>query len=207
MSIGNPQYETLTGFSPPSALGPYRAADYWQLPEGEPVELIKGRLIVSPAPTFLHQTISLLLSQLVLEAARKGGGCGAAAPIDVVLTDHTVVQPDLIYVAKDRREIVRDRIHGAPDLIIEIVSPSHARRDRTEKRDLYSQFGVAEYWIVDPKEKQIDFLLLNEQGRFEILPMASEVYTSPRLAELTINLVDFWSEVEKRFPQGKRGEQ
>ncbi|MCG8449591.1 MAG: Uma2 family endonuclease [Pirellulales bacterium] len=201
MSIGTPQYESLTGFSPPSSLGPYRATDYWKLPEGEPVELIKGRLIVSPAPSFLHQTISLLLSQLVLDAARTGGGRAAASPIDVILADHTIVQPDLIYVAKERRDIVGDRINGPPDLVIEILSPSHVRRDRMDKLTLYAEFGVAEYWIVDPIEKQFDFLVLNDQGRFEVQLHKGDQYESPRLKELSIHVTDFWTEVDRHVGQ------
>jgi Uma2 family endonuclease len=196
MSIGTPQYDTLPGFSPPSTLGPHRAADYWKLPEGEPVELIQGRLIMSPAPTFLHQTVSLLLSEYVLRAARQAGGRGAASPIDVVLSDNSVVQPDLIYVAKPRRDIIKGRVNGAPDLVVEIVSKNDARRDRVDKMNLYAEHGVAEYWIVDPNARQFDFLI-NCDGRFQVQPQHDDRYQSPRLEELAINLADFWAEVAR----------
>jgi Uma2 family endonuclease len=197
MSTSTPHYDTLPGFTPPSVLGPRRAADYWRLPEGEPVELIQGRLIMSPAPTFLHQTISLLLSQVLLKAAKESGGRACAAPIDVVLSEHSIVQPDLIYVAKDRRNMIDDRVNGPPDLIVEILSLAHVRRDRVDKLNLYAEAGVPEYWIVDPKEQQFDFLLLNDKGRFEVQPQQTDRYQSPRLAELSIQLAEFWGEVAR----------
>ncbi|MCH7752022.1 MAG: Uma2 family endonuclease [Planctomycetes bacterium] len=196
MSIGTPQYESLPGFSPPSSLGPHRAADYWKLPEGEPVELIQGRLVVSPSPTFLHQTVSLLLSEFVLRAARQSGGRAAASPIDVVSSDHTVVQPDLIYITKERRSIIKKRVDGPPDLVIEILSQPDSRRDRVDKLNLYAQHRVAEYWIVDPDARQFDFLI-NRDGRFEVQPQHDDCYQSPRLSELAINLADFWAEVQR----------
>ncbi len=200
MSIGTHQYESLPGFSPPSTLGPHRAADYWKLPEGEPVELIQGRLIVSPAPSFLHQTISLLMSEILLNAARKGNGYAAAAPMDVVLADDTILQPDLIYVSKARSEIVKPRVEGAPDLVVEILSESNTRRDRVDKLNLYAEHGVAEYWIVDPKERHIDFLI-NCDARFVVQPQHDDRYASPRLPEVEIDLAAFWQEVERRLPK------
>lgn len=196
MSTTSPHYETLAGFSPPKTLGPYRAADYWQLPEGEPVELIRGHLVMSPSPNFLHQTISLLLSEFILQAARASGGRGCAAPMDVVLADHSIPQPDLIYVSKERRHIVKRIIEGPPDLAIEIISESGTRRDRVDKMNLYAEFGVAEYWIVDPERRQFDFLI-NRDGRFEVQPQYDNRYQSPRLAELTLDLVAFWANVER----------
>jgi len=201
MSIGTSQYESLPGFSPPSALGPHTAADYWDLPEGEPVELIQGRLIVSPSPNFLHQTISALLTEILMRAARERGGRACASPIDVVLSDHTILQPDLIYVSKSRRGIVKRRIEGAPDLVIEILSQPNSRRDRIDKLNLYAEFGVAEYWIVDPEGRNFDFLLHNTKkgsdGKFEIQTQRDGCYQSPLLPELSIQLADFWAEVDR----------
>ena len=196
MSIGNPQYETLTGFSPPSALGPYRAADYWQLPEGEPVELLRGRFVLSPSPSSLHQTVIMFLAKKFLDFATETGGRAFVAPMDVVFSDHSIVQPDVIYISKERRSIVKQRIEGVPDLLIEILSDSNKRRDRIDKLNLYAEFGVPEYWIVDPQEQQFDFLC-HREGKFEVQPQQDDCYTSPFIPELTINLVDFWSEVDR----------
>ncbi len=196
MSTITPQFVTLTGFSPPSTTGPYRAADYWQLPKGEPIELIQGKLVMSPSPNYLHQAISLLLSEFVLQAARQGGGKGCAAPIDVVLADHSILQPDLIYVSKERRGIVKRHVEGPPDLLIEIISGNHARRDRVDKLNIYAEFGVAEYWIVDPERRVFDFLI-NRDGRFEVQPQHDNRYQSPRLTELFLDLTSFWAEVDR----------
>ena len=136
MSLDTPYFESLPGFSPPSTPGPHTAEDYWQLPEGAPVELIQGRLVVSPSPNPLHQTISALLTEILLRATRQGGGRMFAAPMDVVLSADSIVQPDLVYIAKQHREIVKQRIEGAPDLVIEIVSANDPRRDRVDKLNL-----------------------------------------------------------------------
>lgn len=190
-------FEEFVAFSPYRDAGPYRAADYWQLPEGEPVELIKGRFVVSPSPDILHQTVSLVLSVLFGKISLRSGGVTAAAPMDVMLSDDTILQPDLLYVSKSRRGIIQKRVNGAPDLVIEIMSGS-ARRDRVEKLDLYARYGVGEYWIVDPQAQVIEFLI-NENGRFVVQSPANERYRSPRLAEVEIPLADFWREVDARM--------
>jgi Uma2 family endonuclease len=198
MSTVAPQFDVLPGFTPVSTLGPHRAADYFELPEGEPVELIYGRYAVSPAPTTLHQTICALLTEYLLRVARSTGGRAWAGPVDVVLAEHSVVQPDLVYVTKAQRGIVGDRILGAPALAIEVVSPHHSRRDRNDKLALYSEHGVAEYWIVDPRERQIDFFI-NTGGKFEVQPPRDDRYASPRHPELVFDIAAFWAEVERQL--------
>lgn len=116
--------------------------------------------------------------------------------MDVVLSDDTVLQPNLLYIAKERAHIVKRRIEGPPDLVIEIISGT-ARRDRVEKLDLYAQYGVPEYWIVDPDSQVIEFLI-NESGRFVVQSPANDRYQSPRLPEVEIALSPFWREVEAR---------
>ena len=197
MSTTSFHFETFEGFSPFSDVGPYRAADYWQLPEGEPVELIKGRLVVSPSPNVLHQTIVLLLSELLFKTARKTGARTVLSPMDVILSDDTILQPDVLYISKGRRHIIKQRIEGPPDLVVEIISGS-ARRDRVEKLDLYARYGVSEYWIVDPQTQLIDFLL-NENGRFVVQSPANDRYQSPNLPELEIQVADFWCEVDEQM--------
>ena len=198
MSTDAIQYETFTAYSPFVGVGPYRAADYWKLPEGEPIELIRGRFVVSPSPIPRHQMILLLLSERFLQIARGSGGIVFFAPMDVVLSDDTILQPDLLYVSKQRRQIVQRRVEGPPDLVVEIISGT-ARRDRVEKLDLYAQYGVAEYWIVDPQSQVIEFLI-NEGGRFVVQSPANDRYQSPRLPEVEIQLADFWREVDERLP-------
>ena len=196
MSTAATPYDMLPPYTPALALGPHRADDFWKLPEGEPVELIRGRLVMSPSPRPSHQMISMLLSRWLLGIAEQSGGFALAAPADVQFADHTILQPDLLYITKERRSIVRKCIEGAPDLVIEILSDSGARRDRVDKQQLYAEFGVPEYWIVDPREQQIDFLV-NRNGRFEIQPQLDGKYASPQYAELAFDIAAFWTDVAK----------
>jgi Uma2 family endonuclease len=197
MSTTTFHFQAFEAFSPFSDLGPYRAADYWQLPEGEPVELIKGRLVVSPSPNFLHQIIVGTLLGRLQSCARKNGGVTIVSPMDVTLSDDTILQPDLLYISKERRSIIKQRVEGPPDLVIEIISGT-ARRDRIEKLDLYAQYQVPEYWIVDPAAQHIDFLV-NENGRFVVQSATNDRYQSPRLPEVSIQIAEFWREVDAQM--------
>jgi Uma2 family endonuclease len=198
MSTTSFHFESFDAFSPHTHVGPYRAADYWQLPEGSPVELIRGRFVMSPSPNMLHQTIVVLLTERLLAAARQSKSITVCAPMDVILSDETILQPDLLYVSKDRSHIVKDRVYGAPDLVIEILSEGSDRRDRVEKLDLYARYGVAEYWIVEPQSQIFEFLL-NENGRYVVISPSNDCYRSPRLPELEIQLADFWHELDERL--------
>lgn len=203
MSSDAYEFVTFEGFSPVSGVGPYRAADYWAQEEGAPVELINGRFVMSPAPKSIHQSLSAVLWNTILQAEKTGGGVGFYAPIDVVLDDQNIVQPDLIYLAKDRLRQVGDRIDGPPSLVIEVLSPSTSNRDRQEKLELYARFGVPEYWIVDPAARSFDFLV-NDGGRYVVTPARDDAYHSAVTAELVIDLAAFWSEVDRRLPKGAR---
>jgi Uma2 family endonuclease len=199
MSTTSFQFVTFEGFSPLTTLGPYRAADYWKLPEGAPVELMRGEFVMSPAPITLHQLVVALLTELLLAVSRRADGFALCAPADVVLSDTTIVQPDLLYISPQRKHIIGDRINGAPDLVIEVLSPGTERRDRVQKVDLYAQYGVPEFWIVDPKAQDISFLLF-EGGRYVVTPSVGGRYQSPRLPEVEIELETFWREVAERLP-------
>ncbi len=194
------QFERFDAFSPHTDTGPYRAADYWKLPEGEPVELVRGRLIMSPSPSTLHQTVISRLIRVLQRAEDVAEGLMFVSPMDVILSDDTILQPDLLYISKERRNIVGDRVEGPPDIAIEILSPGSDRRDRTEKLDLYAKYDVAEYWIVDPAAQIFEFLLL-EQGRFIVAQPANGRYQSPKLPEVEIDLAAFWQEVDRQLPK------
>lgn len=200
MSTAAFHFESFEAFSPFSDVGPYRAADYWQLPEGAPYELIRGRFVMSPSPVPRHQIVLMLLAEAFLKIARRSGGIALCAPMDVVFSDDTILQPDLLYVAKSRRHIVKQRVEGAPDLVSEIISGT-TRRDRVEKLDLYARHGVGEYWIVDPQTQLIEFLI-NEGGRFVVQSPTNDRYQSPRLAEVEIQVADFWREVDQQMCDG-----
>lgn len=180
--------------SPPAGLGPYRRSDYERLPEEPRCELIWGSFYVSPSPSALHQMVLVLLLRHLADLAEPVGALVLPAPLDVLLGDHSAVQPDLIYLSAARRHLVRERVEGAPDLLVEIVSPGTARRDRGDKIRLYAEAGVEEYWIVDPGERQIQFLV-NRGGHFEVVLAVGGIYRSPALAEITLDLEALWKKV------------
>ena len=199
MSIVGFHFTNFDGFSPTVGCGPYRAQDYWELPEGAPVELIRRELVMSPASRSSHQTIVVLLAELFSAISRGSGGTTLIAPADVVLSDSTIVQPDLLYVAKERRSIVGNRVNGPPDLIVEVISERSERRDRIEKFATYAEYGVPEYWIVDQSAQWIEFLILKD-GAYVVTQPAEGRYQSPRLPEVAIDLANFWKEVAERLP-------
>jgi Uma2 family endonuclease len=187
--------------APPSGLGPYRLRDYDELPEQPRCELLFGRLYVNPAPTLWHQVVAQYAWRHLEQIAEASGGHAFLAPVDIVLADHSVVQPDVVYVSARHGEVMkgRQRIEGPPDLLVEVVSPGTARRDRGEKLRLYAQAGIREYWIFDPEARQIEFLV-NEAGRFVVALPVDGRYRSRSLPELHLDLGDFWHQVEGRLP-------
>ncbi len=149
--------------------------DYAALPDdGRRYQILDGELCVTPAPGTQHQTVSMNLSvALGTHAQARGFGQLFAAPTDVILSDTTIVQPDLVFVARDRRESVSARgIEGAPTLVVEILSPSTAQTDRHTKRELYARFGVPCYWIVDADARAIEMYGL-AGGAYELTARAT----------------------------------
>lgn len=128
--------------------------DFERFPEdGLRHELLGGAHVVTPAPFSLHQRVSINLS-LALETHVRSHGLGRIyyAPLDVVLSEHDVVEPDLLIISAERLSIVGIRnVQGAPDLVVEILSKGTRGRDLGEKRDLYERSGVREYWAIDPE--------------------------------------------------------
>ncbi len=141
--------------------------DYKSLPESETkrYELVEGELIMVPSPNEYHQRVSGNLEFILREFVQeKNLGRIYDAPFDVHLGDN-VAQPDILFVFKERSYVItEEEIKGAPDLVIEILSPATAERDRTYKKVLYARYGVREYWIVDPKKKIIEVLTLKKEG-------------------------------------------
>ena len=139
-------------------------------------ELLNGELVKRSAPSPLHQRISgRLFSQVKPWIDKKGLGELFYSPIDVFLDDYNVPQPDLIFIKKERLEIVRldEGIMGMPDLVVEILSPSSIKRDRFEKMEIYQRFNAPEYWIVDPANSSIEVYTL-QNGKFEIASFAAQ---------------------------------
>lgn len=167
--------------------------DYKNLPDSETerYELLEGELIMVPSPTTYHQRICRNLEFPLWDFVRRNDlGEVLHAPCDVVLGQEKVVQPDILYISRERSEIiVKEEVRGAPDLIVEIFSPTTAERDRTYKRTLYARHGVKEYWLVDPEGQTIEVLSLGEAG-FNTVGFYREkdVLRSPLLSEIRIEL-------------------
>lgn len=132
--------------------------DYYQLPDERRAELIDGVIYDMSAPTIIHQKISLEISvRLHAFISQKKGACMVfSAPVDVQLDcdEKTMVQPDVLVVC-DREKIVPTHVYGAPDLIMEILSPATRKIDMNIKHSKYAAAGVREYWLIDPDKKKI----------------------------------------------------
>jgi Uma2 family endonuclease len=150
--------------SEPGRDRPLTCADYAALPDdGRRYQLLEGELVMTPSPQARHQEISIALaSRLWLHVREHGLGDVFDAPLDVTLDDRNVVQPDILFISRERSGIRQDdRIVGAPDLCVEILSPGTERVDRVRKLDLYARSGVAHYWIVDPGARTIEEYVLH----------------------------------------------
>ncbi|WP_447975037.1 Uma2 family endonuclease [Nitrospira sp. Kam-Ns4a] len=165
--------------------------DYLQLPEDRRYEIIEGDLFMVPAPVPYHQQVSRNLGYCLHGfVSDRGLGEVFYAPCDLLLSETDVVQPDLFYISEAQRSIITDKnIQGAPELVIEILSPATAERDRGVKQKLYARAGVAEYWLVDTDAKTIEVLALRE-GQYHRagLYARQDVLVSPLLPGLTIPL-------------------
>ncbi len=149
--------------------------DYANLEGDERYELLDGELILVASPNRDHQTVVMELGfQMHAFVKENNLGWVYSAPFDVLLTDTDVVQPDVMFISREREHISTPaNIQGAPDLVVEVLSPSSARRDWREKRDLYATHGVREYWIVDPTNRLVWVLQLRD-GVLEIEQTCAE---------------------------------
>jgi len=171
--------------------------DYLYFPEdGKRHELIDGEHYVSPAPNLKHQTAVVNLTSDLRDFVRpRNLGRVWTAPVDVLLSDYDVVQPDLVFLSKDRMDLAADgaNIKGAPDLVVEVFSPTTRRTDAITKRNLYQKFGVQEYWLVDPELEIIQVHRLTEgfyRREAELSTEQRDVLTSPLFPGLEIALAE-----------------
>ena len=173
----------------------YTYEDYLKTSDDERWELLDGELVMAPSPNMSHQRVATDLVTLLNAFVQESGlGSVYAAPADVVLSDTSVVQPDLLFVSREREQIItRANIQGAPDLAVEIRSPSTDERDRTVKRKLYAEHGVKEYWLVDPDAMTVTVLLLGESAFEEAgVYHKGQTLTSPTLKGFGVNLDDIF---------------
>ena len=165
--------------------------DYLRLPDEKRYEIIEGELFMVPAPDFFHQIVSRNIEFRLLDFVEKNKlGIVVDAPVDVVLSSEDVFQPDILFISSERRYIITEKnVSGAPDLIIEILSPSTQELDKLVKRHLYSKFGVREYWIVDPVGKNIEVMTQSDKG-FKLFAAFSndDVLTSPLIEGFSLPL-------------------
>ena len=158
--------------------------------EGDQHELIDGELIVTPSPFPDHQEVSSNIAHALERVVRENNlGRVYAAPTDIRLTPDNVLIPDIFFVARERLHIVGPRtIDAAPDLVVEILAPGTRRRDLTVKRNLYAQFGVREYWVVDPDDRTV--IVFERVGRMyqPAPPLADGAIQSRVLPALKLTL-------------------
>ncbi len=167
--------------------------DYLQLPEDRRYEIVDGDLYMVPAPIPYHQKVSRNLEfRLHQHVQAHDLGEVFDAPCDVLLSEADVVQPDILYISKGRLSIITEtNIQGAPDLVVEILSPVSEKRDRGAKQKLYARAGVTESWIVDPTAKTVEVFTLGETGykRISLFNHANTLH-SPLFPGLSISLSD-----------------
>ena len=150
-----------------NALKPITARDFMELPEGPPYyQLIEGDLYMSPSPAPFHQDIVGNIFYLLRRYLEKNRlGTVRTAPSDVRLTELNVYEPDVYFVSKSRKSILtKHGVEGAPNLVVEVLSPRTAKLDKGAKRVIYARAGVEELWIVDPEAKRLHVYRLRESA-------------------------------------------
>jgi len=144
----------------------YTYEDYLKIDDTNQYELIGGKLILVPAPKTIHQELSGRIFRKIADFVDNNDlGKVFYAPMDVLLTENDKPQPDILFIAKERLHIITEaNIQGAPDLVIEILSPSTTKWDKVEKSKLYYKHGVKEYWVVDPDGKVVEIFIPGEKN-------------------------------------------
>lgn len=164
-------------------------ADLLDMPDdGRRYEIHGGELVVVPSPLPRHQMAVQSVFLLLEGHARDTGGIALLAPLDIVLDEFHVVQPDIVFFRAERRNLVQpDAVtRHPPDIAVEVLSPSTAAVDRGRKMRIFATYGVPEYWIVDPLRKRIDVHAL-EDGAYRLAQAAAadHVVRSVLLPDLT----------------------
>ena len=176
--------------------------DYYQLPDERRVELIDGVIYDMSAPTIIHQKISLEISvRFHAFISQKKGACMVfSAPVDVQLDcdEKTMVQPDVLVVC-DREKIVPTHVYGAPDLIMEILSPATRKIDMNIKHSKYAAAGVREYWLIDPDKKKVVVYDLEHNELPAIYGFEDQVPVNIFAGKCQIDFSEIYSYIEFLF--------
>ena len=166
--------------------------DYLQLPEDKRYEILDGELYVVPAPSTRHQRNFDEASTILFppRGSNRSSAVILDAPCDVVCSEENVVQPDILFVRKERSSIIGEpNVRGAPDLVIEILSPATRTKDLEIKRKIYAGFGVQEYWVVDPEAATVEVLIWSEPGYVSAgIYGRSQRLSSPLMPDLDLRL-------------------
>ena len=153
----------------------YSYSDYVKIPDdGKRLEILNGELIMSPSPIAVHQRVIKKLT-IQLDNIVEDNNLGEVfiAPFDVILDKYNIVQPDIFFISTENQNIVTEKnitdknITGSPDLVIEVLSPSTAYNDLVTKKEIYEQFGVKEYWIIDPEKQWMEIYSLKKKSSAE----------------------------------------
>lgn len=173
----------------------YTHADLLAMPDdGKRREIIDGELYVTPSPILPHQRIlHRLITAFDKYLETHSIGEVLFAPLDVILSDYDVVEPDLLLVLDEHRAVLQDWVRGAPDLAVEILSPGTVARDRGVKLKAYARYGIREYWIADPEQKAIEVYRLSGAG-YELAKTfgRAETLTSSLLPEFALPVADIF---------------
>jgi Uma2 family endonuclease len=168
--------------------------DYARIPpDRNRYELLDGDLCVTPAPSPLHQRVSKRLQRL-LEAYFEARGLGEvfSAPIDLILTNQDVVQPDIVVVTNPAQVSAR-AIEGPPALVVEVLSPSTRDHDRTAKARRYAALGIAHYWLVDPDSSRVECYRAQAGAYVLVVEGHGEASLAhPDWPDLSLPLADLW---------------
>ena len=181
-----------------TATSPVTWEQYAAMPDdGNRYEVIGGELHMAPAPRFVHQRTLLRLASILDALAEEHDlGVVSCAPTDVILCDTDIVQPDILFIDKDRLDIIDDQVNGSPDLVVEILSPATRRRDMTEKLALYATHGVPHYWIVNPDDQILIVYRLSGKSYNRVaVHQGDDQFQSALFAGATIDLGRVWSEL------------
>lgn len=174
----------------------YTYEDYLKIDDDNQYELIGGKLILVPAPRTIHQEITLEIASIIRDFVRRNNlGKVLIAPTDVLLSATEKPQPDILFISKERLDIITEmNVQGAPDLVVEILSPSTGKYDKVEKSKMYYKHGVKEYWIVDPDYRIVEVFTPAEKN-WNLFQSYDDQDTlkSPLLTGLEIQLRDVFS--------------
>ncbi|WP_106496770.1 Uma2 family endonuclease [Lentibacillus sp. Marseille-P4043] len=171
--------------------------DYASIDDENRYELVNGQLeLISPAPTVTHQLISYQMQKSIARSC-ESDYIILYAPVDVILSPEEVRQPDLILLHRNRVDILRNRgIEGAPDLVVEILSPSTLKRDKIDKLETYARYKIPEYWIVEPTSGMFEqYALQNEQYTIINVFQHDDIVTSPNIPCISFTMEEIMNNI------------